>query len=390
VDIFDHVHDRNYTRSVKWDLRKAIFGTDDVIPMWVADMDFPAPSEVNEAIMERAKHGIYGYTTIDQDVNQAIVDWQFKRHNWQIKPSWLLFSPGVVTGLHMAIQALTNPGDKILIQTPVYTPFYDVIETHNREIIKNPLVLENNHYTIDFNNLEAKLKTGVKAFILCSPHNPVGRVWTKNELEKIAHLCLKYDVLILADEVHADLVFPEHQHTPIAAICKDSSAQIVTFNAPSKTFNLAGLQASYIITENEKLRTKINKQLNKQGITALNTVGNIALEAAYTYGEQWLDHLLHVLHEHKQYVARRFKRETDVLDVVNSEGTYLLWLNCHKFEMDPSDLRQFFIKKAKVGLNPGSSYGHEGNAFMRMNIACPRQTLEEGVNRIIQAVNDHF
>src|SRR5690625_946595 len=180
--------------------------------MWVADMDFPAPSEVNEAIMERAKHGIYGYTTIDQDVNQAIVDWQFKRHNWQIKPSWLLFSPGVVTGLHMAIQALTNPGDKILIQTPVYTPFYDVIETHNREIIKNPLVLENNHYTIDFNNLEAKLKTGVKAFILCSPHNPVGRVWTKKELHKIAELCVTYDVLILSDEIQVDIIFSDFQN----------------------------------------------------------------------------------------------------------------------------------------------------------------------------------
>lgn len=390
MDIFKYVHDRNHTRSVKWDLRKTIFGTNDVIPMWVADMDFPAPAEVNEAIMRRAKHGIYGYTTINQDVKQSIVDWQFKRHNWQIKPSWLSFSPGVVTGLHIAIQALTNPGDEILIQTPVYTPFYDVIETHNREIIKNPLVLENDHYTIDFNDLEAKLKTGVKAFILCSPHNPVGRVWTKSELEKIAHLCLKYNVLILADEVHADLVFPEHEHTPMAAMCKDTSAQIVTFNAPSKTFNLAGLQASYIITENEELRTKINQQLNKQGISTLNTVGNIALEAAYTYGEQWLNDLLHVLHDNKKYVVDRLKRETTLLDVIDSEGTYLLWLNCQKFDMNPEVLQKFFVQQAKVGLNPGSSYGREGNTFMRMNIACPRPTLEEGVNRIIQAVNDYF
>src|SRR5699024_10089880 len=269
---------------------------------------------------------------------------------------WLSFSPGVVTGLHIAIQALTNPGDEILIQTPVYTPFYDVIETHNREIIKNPLVLENDHYTIDFNDLEVKLKTGVviifkyqwifynfplvlendhytidfndlevklktgvKAFILCSPHNPVGRVWTKSELEKIAHLCLKYNVLILADEVHADLVFPEHEHTPMAAMCKDTSAQIMTFNAPTKKFNLAGLQASYINTENEELRTKINQQLNKQGISTLNTVGNIALEAAYTYGEQWLNDLLHVLHDNKKYVVDRLKRETTLLDVIDSE-----------------------------------------------------------------------
>lgn len=387
LSMFDQLHNRNNTRSVKWDLRQTIFGSEDVLPMWVADMDFPAPTAVNEAIIQRAKHGIYGYTTIDQDVKQAVVHWQAQQHSWHIKQTWLSFSPSVVTSLHVAIAALTEPGDKILIQTPVYTPFYEVIDAHNREVIKNPLILENNRYQINFKDLEATFKTGVKAFIFCSPHNPVGRVWTKYELEKIAQLCLKYEVLILADEVHADIIFPGNQHTPIATISPDVSAQTVTLNAPSKTFNLAGLQASYLITENEQLRTKIDGQLTQQGLTTLNTMGNIALEAAYKHGASWLNHLLSVLHNHKQYVMERFKRETDVLDVIDSEGTYLLWINCQKLDLKPNALQHFFNHQAKVGLNAGASYGEEGNLFMRMNIACPHPTLVKGVNRIVQAIH---
>lgn len=386
LSIFNDVHNRNKTRSVKWDMKQTIFGSEDVLPMWVADMDFPAPPAVNEAIIQRATHGIYGYTVIDQNVKQSIVDWQLKQHNWSINKSWLSFSPSTVTSLHITIGALTKPGDRILIQTPVYTPFYDVIEAQNREIVKNPLILENNHYQIDFNDLETKFKTGVKAFVFCSPHNPVGRVWTKTELEKVAYLCLKYNVLILADEVHADLILPGNYHTPIAMLSSDLAAQTVTLNAPSKTFNLAGLQASYLITENQNLRKKIEKQFEKQGLTALNTIGNIALESAYNHGKPWLENLLTVLDGHKRFVIERFKRETDMLDVINPEGTYLLWINCGKLGLDPKALQRFFIHNAKVGLNPGVSYGEEGKAFMRMNIACPRPTLEEGVNRIIQAI----
>ncbi|SFA91556.1 cystathione beta-lyase [Lentibacillus halodurans] len=387
MGIFDKVHNRKNTRSVKWDMRKAVFQADDVVPMWVADMDFQAPQAVNDALIERAKHGIYGYTIIDDDVKNPIINWVSKRHNWDIQSEWLSFSPGVVASLHMAVQAFTEPGDSILIQTPVYTPFYGVIESHDRKVIKNPLQQQNHYYHIDFADFEKKLKQGVKAFILCSPHNPVGRVWKKEELQEMARLCLKYDVLILSDEIHADLIYPGETHIPIASLSDEIAARTITCMSPSKTFNLAGLQASYIITSDKEKRETLNKQLGKQGHHMINTMGNAAMEAAYRYGEEWLDKLRDVLQNHKQYVTSMFEEKTDML-VTRSEGTYLLWIDCSQLQLDNQTLKKFMNETAKVGLNAGVDYGEEGELFMRMNIACPRETLEEGMRRIIEAVNN--
>ncbi|WP_164668276.1 MalY/PatB family protein [Virgibacillus doumboii] len=388
MGIFEKVHNRKNTRSVKWDMLKPVFQTDDVLPMWVADMDFQAPQAVNDALKARAEHGIYGYTIIDDDVKNAIINWVGKRHDWSIKQEWLSFSPGVVASLQIAIQAFTEPNDKVLIQTPVYTPFYSVIEKHDRNIVKNPLVQKDNYYHIDFDDFEAKLKQGVKAFILCSPHNPVGRVWTKDELEKMAELCLKHDVLILSDEIHGDLVYPGQKHIPLASISDKIAEQTVTFMSPSKTFNLAGLQASYIITPNKEKRDALNEHLGRQGHHMLNTMGNTALEAAYTKGEEWLEALRNVLKENQEYVTTMLEEKTDVLKVTRSEGTYLLWIDCSAMNMDNKALKKFMIENAKVGLNAGVDYGEEGETFMRINIACPRETLEEGVGRIIKAVNN--
>lgn len=324
MGIFEKVHDRKNTRSVKWDMLKPIFQTEDVLPMWVADMDFQAPQAVNDALKDRAEHGIYGYTIIDDDVKDSIINWVTKRHDWEIDSDWLSFSPGVVTSLHMAIQAFTEPNDKILIQSPVYTPFYSVIETHNREVVKNPLQQKDNYYHIDFDDFENKLKQGVKAFVLCSPHNPVGRVWTKEELQEMSRLCLKYDVLILSDEIHGDLIYPNEKHIPIASLSDDIADQTITCMSPSKTFNLAGLQASYIITTDKEKRDALDKQLGSQGHHMLNTMGNTAMEAAYLHGEEWLDELRTVLKEHQEYVTKMFAENTDVLEVIRSEGTYLL------------------------------------------------------------------
>ncbi|SHH78049.1 MalY/PatB family protein [Virgibacillus chiguensis] len=388
MSIFEEQHSRKNTRSVKWDMLKPVFQTDDVLPMWVADMDFRAPEQVNEALIERSKHGIYGYTIVDDAVKDSVVKWIHRRHHWHIDPNWLSFSPGVVTSLHMAVQALTEPNDKILIQTPVYTPFYNVIESHDRQIVKNPLRYEDNYYQIDFDDFEAKLKQGVKAFILCSPHNPVGRVWKREELEKMTKLCLDYNVTIISDEIHCDLTFPNERHIPIASLSEEINDQTVTCMAPSKTFNLAGLQASYIITPNQERRKKIEAQLSKQGVHGLNIMGNTALEAAYLYGDSWLDELREVLLSHKQYVEEMLKTHIPEITVTHSEGTYLLWIDCSALNMDPKELREFMIHKAKVGLNTGKDYGKEGSTFMRMNIACPRATLEEGVRRIIQAIQN--
>jgi cystathionine beta-lyase len=388
MSIFEAFHDRKNTRSVKWDNLEPIFQTTDVLPMWVADMDFKAPQAVNDALIRRAEHGIYGYTVIDEDVKGAVLNWVESRHNWTIDPNWLSFSPGVVTSLHMAIQAFTEPNDKVLIQTPVYTPFYNVIKQHNREVVKSPLVYENQSYTIDFNDFEEKLKQGVKAFILCSPHNPVGRVWTHEELSEIARLCLKYDVLILSDEIHGDLVFKGKRHIPIATISDAVADQTITCMAPSKTFNLAGLDASFIVTKNKEKREKLNTLFSKQGIGGLNTMGNTALEAAYVHGEAWLDELLVILEDHQNYVSGMFAAYAKELKVIQSEGTYLLWIDCSELNMDDDELKNFMIEKARVGLNPGIAYGDEGKQFMRMNIACPKVTIEEGVNRIIEAVKN--
>ncbi|UJL45148.1 pyridoxal phosphate-dependent aminotransferase [Virgibacillus sp. NKC19-16] len=387
MSIFDELHDRKNTRSVKWDMLKPVFQTDDVLPMWVADMDFRAPEAVNDALVKRAKHGIYGYTVIDDDVTDSIINWVKKRHNWTIDKEWLSFSPGVVTSLHLAIQAFTEPNDKIIIQTPVYTPFYSVIEQHNREVVKNPLVLENDYYTIDFTDFEEKLKQGVKAFILCSPHNPIGRVWKREELKEMARLCLKYDVLILSDEIHADLIYPGERHIPIASLSEEIADQTITCMAPSKTFNLAGLQASYVITTSKDKRVTFNELLSKQGHGMLNTMGNTALEAAYVHGEAWLEELMTVIKANQEYVTEMLEEYTD-LKVIRSEGTYLLWIDCSTLNLDKNDLNKFMIEKAKVGLNTGASYGEDGGNFMRMNIACPKATVEEGVKRIIDAVNN--
>ncbi|MGM8365167.1 MalY/PatB family protein [Virgibacillus sp. W0181] len=385
MNLFHDVYNRKMTKSFKWDAIDTIFKSNDVLPMWVADMDFKAPEAVNEAIKQRAEHGIYGYTIIDQPVKDSIIDWISNNHNWPINDEWLSFSPGVITSLHVAIQNFTEPGDKVLLQTPVYTPFFQIIKGGNRQVVESPLTLEENYYRIDFADFENKLKQGVKAFILCSPHNPVGRVWTKDELNEMARLCLKYDVLILADEIHADLIYPEYNHIPIASLSEKIADNTITCMSPTKTFNLAGLKASYIITSNEQKRAIINEALARQGYSMLNTIGVVAMEAAYKQGLPWLEKLMKLLATHKNFVTEQLEANT-TLKVIRSEGTYLLWIDCSSLGMNNEELQKFMIEKAKVGLNPGIAYGENGASFMRINIACPRKTLEDGVNRIIHAV----
>lgn len=386
MEWFEKVPNRMGTRSVKWDLNKVIYGSEEVLPMWVADMDFSAPSEVVNALVERAQHGIFGYTVTDQKINTAISDWLKNRHNWEIHHPWIVYSPGVVTTLHMAVQALTEKGDNILIQTPVYPPFYDLVKKHDRELLTNPLILSNGKYEIDFDNFEAQLKKGVRAFILCNPHNPVGRVWTKEELNRMAELCLQYDTLIFSDEIHADLVFNPHTHIPIGSLNKEVNKQTITAMSPTKTFNLAGLQASFAVIEDAEKRKKIEYHFEKQGLKMLNTMGIVAMEAGFAKGEDWLEGLLAVLEQHKSFVIEAFKNREEI-DIIEPEGTYLLWMDCRKLKMTNEELKNFFKKEAKVGLNDGLSFGADGEGFMRLNAGCPRVTLEQGVNRILSALD---
>lgn len=386
MDLFTKVPDRIGTRSVKWDLNKVIYGSEEVLPMWVADMDFTAPPEVIDALVKRAQHGIFGYTVTDQDMNRVVAEWLKERHHWTIEHSWLTYSPGVIVTLHMAVQALTDSGDKLMIQTPVYPPFYDLADKHDRQLLTNSLKLVDGKYEIDFEDFEEKLKSGVKAFILCNPHNPVGRVWTKEELTRMAELCLRYDTLIFSDEIHADLMFDSFSHIPIASLGEEINEQTVTCMSPTKTFNVAGLQASFAVIKDQEKKKKIETWFSKQGIKVLNTMGIVAMEACFEKGKPWLEGLLSTLEQHKIYVQEAFK-DREEINIIEPEGTYLVWMDCKKLGMDNRHLKQFFKQEAKVGLNDGLSFGKDGEGFMRMNIACPHATLEQGVGRILSALD---
>ncbi|WP_082233514.1 MalY/PatB family protein [Halobacillus massiliensis] len=387
---FTEITSRKGTRSVKWDYAEELYKSDEVLPMWVADMDFQAPEAVVEALEKRVKHGIFGYTMPDDLIKESIVSWLSNRHQWAIEKDWITYSPGVIPSLHMIIQSLTEPSDSIIIQTPVYPPFYSVIKDHERKLVTNTLIYENEEYSINFTDFENKIReNNVKMFILCNPHNPVGRVWTKEELRKLSEICLRHNVLIVSDEIHADLIFKPYTHIPIASLSDEINHSTITCFSPTKTFNLAGLQASYIVTSDEEKRKKVKAHFDKQGMFMLNTLGLTAMEAAYNHGGEWLDELMETLERNRDYVTERINSETEEIRVIHAEGTYLIWLDCRKLNLTHSELKSFMQKEAKIGLNDGGTFGEEGQGFMRINIAAPLKTVQEGVDRIIQAVKNH-
>ncbi|WP_062350320.1 MalY/PatB family protein [Bacillus kwashiorkori] len=383
---FDAITNRKETDSIKWNMMDNIYGTNDLLPMWVADMDFQAPTEVTEALMSRVAHGVFGYAVPTNSLHQAVKNWVQNRYHWTVHENWFVLSSGVVTSIALTIRALTKENGKVLIQTPVYPPFYSMIEMNNREIVKNPLKYENGKYEIDFADFEEKLKTGVKLFILCNPHNPVGRVWTKEELDKMGSLCEQYGVQILSDEIHGDLVFKPHVHIPIASIKEGWAQNSVTCIAPSKTFNIPGIQSSVMIIPNNEMREKVMKEQQKVGSHGLNIFGNVALEAAYAHGEEWLEELLDYVKANADYVKQFLKDELPALEVLPLEGTYLLWINCRKLGFTDEQLKDRLINIGRLALEPGIKYGDGGEGFVRMNIGCPRETLLEGLQRLKKAL----
>ncbi|WP_175990516.1 MalY/PatB family protein [Bacillus sp. Marseille-Q1617] len=383
---FERIIDRKGTSSVKWDMTKTVFGKDDVLPMWVADMDFLPPAEVSEALKNRLDHGIFGYTFVGDGPAEAITDWVKKRHGWSIHKSWLQYSPGVVPAIAAIIQALTKPGDKVLVQSPVYTPFFTMTEENDRVIENAPLVYEDGAYSISFDDFEASLKKGVKVFLLCNPHNPSGRVCSREELTKMAELCQKHNVIIVSDEIHSDLVYRSHTHTPVAAIDESYREMTITLIAPSKTFNLAGLQASAMITPNKEFRDKIADVHKKQGFFTLNTFGITGMEAAYRYGEKWLENIMDYLSENVKITKSFLEENLPDLHLVEPEGTYLLWIDCNKLGISDDELKERLLERGKLGLEPGPKYGKGGEGFVRMNIACPREVLMDGLERLAKAL----
>ncbi|AFM41340.1 bifunctional PLP-dependent enzyme with beta-cystathionase and maltose regulon repressor activities [Desulfosporosinus acidiphilus SJ4] len=385
---FDKLHDRRRTGSLKWDFNQKIFGREDILPLWVADMDFQAPQAVVEALVKRAQHGIYGYTDGMDQYYESVIAWMEERHGWQIQRDWIVYSPGIVPALNELVRAFAKPGDKILLQSPVYHPFFQAIKNHGCEVVNNQLGLRDGRYTINFDDLEKKFADGVKFMIFCSPHNPVGRVWEREELELLGKLCLTYDVLLISDEIHGDLIYDGYRHLPFGSLSLELAQHSIVCTAPSKTFNLAGLQTSNIIIPNEKYREIYKSSVNLTGIHLPNVFGATAMEAAYREGRAWLDQLMVYLQGNLDYLLLRVSQELPQIKVIKPEGTYLVWLDFRALGLDPKALQEFLVHKAGVGLNAGYGFGPGGEGFERINIGCPRSLLEEGLGRIIRAVKD--
>lgn len=388
---FDEVISRYNTDSVKWDHTEKLFGDKDILPMWIADMDFVSPKPVIEALEERAKHGVYGYTSRSNDYFQAFIDWVQRRHNWDIQKRWIRCTPGIMPALSMAIQSFTNEGDRVIVQTPVYTPFMEVIEKNNRDIVLNPLKYENERYEMDYENLKEVVENeDVKMIILCNPHNPAGRVWSKEELTTLGEICLKNNVLVISDEAHFDIVYKGNTHTPFASISEEFAEHSITCTAPSKTFNLAGVQMANIIIPNKELRDSFTKIIDKMYLGSSNAFGVTAAENAYKYGEEWLDQFLDYLEGNLAFLTTFIETNLNEIKVIPPEGTYLAWLDCRALGMDAKELEDFFRKNAKVAFDEGYTFGLGGEGFTRVNMACPRHVLEEGLRRVEKAVKENL
>lgn len=384
---FDEIVDRTNTNSIKYDFAVQRGKPADVLPLWVADMDFQTVPEILDAIHKVVNHGIFGYTDVKSDYFDILKTWFSSHYNWSIEPSWLIKTPGVVYAIAAAIRAFTKEGDAVMIQQPVYYPFSAAILNNHRELVNNSLVLKNGRYEMDFDDFEKKIITHhVKLFILCNPHNPVGRVWTVEELTLLGEICLKHQVLIVSDEIHADFIYPNYTHTVLASLNKELENNTITCTAPSKTFNLAGLQVSNILIPNQQLKHAFRNEIARSGYSQLNTLGLVASQAAYTYGEPWLRELKEYLIQNLSFTRTFIQTRLPKIQLIEPEGTYLIWLDCRGLGLDDEQLDDIIVNKAKLWLDTGSIFGEEGNGFQRINIACPRATLEKALLQLEAAI----
>jgi cystathionine beta-lyase len=379
---FDEIIDREGTNCIKYDARRQIFKSADILPLWVADTDFRTPEFITKAIKKRAEHEIFGYTFKPDSYFSSITGWMKRRHNWTIKKGWISSSPGVVAGLTLAIETFSNPGDGVIVQPPVYFPFFSCVKGSGRTMIQNPLRIENGRYTFDFNDLISKINKNTRLLLLCNPQNPGGMVWKSEELNELSRICIENNILIISDEIHSDLVYKGNRHTPVAMVSDETAKNSVILMAPSKTFNVAGLATSVVIIPDREKFELYEKALNLGHLDMGNIFGSLALEAAYTYGDEWLEELLEYLWNNFLYLEDFFKKYLSRVKVMKPEATYLIWLDFREYGMNDRELSKFMIRKAKVGLNNGARFGIEGDGWMRLNIGCPRSVLSEGLERL--------
>ena len=374
---FDKVTNRRGTNSVKWDMNKSIFGNENVLPMWVADMDFETPDFVTKAIVERAAHPIYGYSFFGDDYFETLIGWLKRRHNWEVEKDWVVFSPGIVTAVKAAVHAYTNKGDKIIVQPPVYFPFFDAVKNNNRIQLNNQLLYLDQTYKIDFDDLEQKAKEA-KMILISSPHNPVSRCWTKEELLQLGKICLANEVIIISDEIHADLILPDYKHIPLASLSDELAEITVTCMAPSKTFNVAGFFNSSIIIKNKKLRDRFVKTMESFHLVHSNIFAMTASTAAYAEGGQWVDEMMVYVKGNFDLLENFLKTKLPLLSIAKPEATFLAWIDFSKTGLSDKELRNKLVK-AGLGLSPGTVFGDGGSGFMRMNLGCPRSVLKEAL-----------
>ncbi len=379
---FDQIIDRHNTNSYKWD---SVTG-DDVLPMWVADMDFRTAPCIIEALRRRVDHGIFGYTRVPDRYYDAVIEWFGRRHGWSITRDMILYTSGVVPAISAGIKGLTKPGDKVVVQTPVYNCFFSSIRNNGCEIVENPLVYENGRYRMDYTDLEKKVADpDVRLFLLCNPHNPAGRVWSAEELEQLNAICMRHNVMVVSDEIHCELVFPGYRFTPFASISAECLHNSVTCNSPSKAFNTAGLQIANIISASQELRERIDRAININEVCDVNPFGVEALIAAYTEGEGWLKALIEYIYKNYLTLCDYFSEHLPQLHVTLMEGTYLVWVDCRSLGMSSDDMEHELMVSERLWLNSGTMYGTDG--FMRINIACPRSRMLEGLERLKNYVN---
>jgi cystathionine beta-lyase len=392
---FDKVYNRKNTDCSKWDCVKSVFGHDDILPLWVADMDFPAAQPIVEALKKRAEHPFYGYTRPGSKVLEAVADRLQRKFGWKIDPEWVVFTPGVIPALNIAVRTFTRPGDEVILQQPVYFPFFGAVTSSGCQIMNNPLKLINGRYEMDFEDLKKKFepKAGMhpspsraKAIIMCNPHNPIGRLWTKEEQTRLGEIVIRSGGLVIADEIHCEILFKGFKHTPFGSISEEFAQNSIVCMSPSKTFSLAGLEVSSIIIPNKKLR-KDFANMRTGLVPEPNLFGYAAMEAAYRHGDEWLEQILDYLQANLEFMLDYFEQRIPRIKVIKPQGSYLVWLDCRALNMDNEELKLFMREKAKVGFDDGYVFGEGGGGFERINIACPRTILEEALSRIEKAVN---
>ncbi len=379
---FDEMISRENTDCVKYDLRNEIFGNENLIPMWVADMDFRTPDFIFDAIKKRCEHEVLGYSIRPESFFSAIINWQKVQHNWDVKKEWISFSPGVVPALNLLILEFTQPTDKVIVQPPVYFPFFSAITNHGRVQVDNPLVLRDGRYHMDFDDLKVKIDDQVKMIFISNPHNPGGSVWKKEELKELAEICIKKNILVVSDEIHSDLILFGNKHTPMASISEEIAQQTITLMAPSKTFNLAALSSSFLVIPNKELFSRYEEVLDRVHVGFGNVFGTVALEAAYTHGADWLHQLLKYLESNIIYLREYIEKHIPLIKVMVPEATYMVWLDFNAFNLSNEELNSKIIHDANLGFNSGEMFGQGGDGFQRINIACPKEILIKALGQL--------